>query len=149
MMANKVSVTVAVLAMALGGCATMQKVTTGPTAPPEGTKLAEIVDPGFKPGKAKLTGEGRGKLDDVVKVMQAHPELRVAVEGHTDASGGEAYNKSLSERRARLVAEQLFEHGIVASRVSVRGYGESRPIADNKTAEGRSRNRRVEIVVVQ
>ena len=147
-MAKMGTVGVALLAMAFAGCATMHEKPAA-TAPAAGTKLAEIAGPGFDHGKARLTDAGRTRVDEVVHVLQQNPDLRVSVEGHTDAAGREAYNQSLSERRARAVADRLIEKGIAANRLSVRGYGESRPIADNKSADGRARNRRVEIVVVE
>jgi OOP family OmpA-OmpF porin len=137
---------VALLAIAVGGCAAMRKQPAA-EAPASGTKLAEITGPGFEPGKARLTDAGRMQVDEVARVLQEHPELRVSVDGHTDSAGSETYNQSLSQRRARAVANRLTEQGIAGDRLSVRGFGESRPVADNKSAEGRSRNRRVEIVV--
>ena len=138
---------VAALLMGLAGCATMQKHETAATPPAAGTKLAEINGSGFEPGKARLTDTGKAQLTEVVRMLQEHPDLRVSVEGHTDASGGKVYNQSLSERRARMVANQVIEGGVAAARVSIRGYGSSRPVANNATVEGRAKNRRVEIVV--
>jgi OmpA-OmpF porin, OOP family len=148
MMVTKVAV-MAVLVMGLGGCATMQKHGATAEVPAAGTKLAEITGAGFEPGKARLTDSGKAQLTEVVRMLQQHPDLRVSVEGHTDASGGKVYNQSLSERRARMVATQVIEGGVAAARVSIRGYGASRPVANNATVEGRAKNRRVEIVVAQ
>ena len=148
MMVKKTAVA-AVLMMVMGGCATMQKHQAAVEGPTAGTKLAEINGAGFEPGKARLTDNGKAQLTDVIHMLQENPELRVSVEGHTDASGGRVYNQSLSERRARMVATHVIEGGIAAARVSVRGYGASRPVANNATLEGRAKNRRVEIVVAQ
>jgi OOP family OmpA-OmpF porin len=148
MMVKKAAVA-ALLVMGLGGCATMQKHDAASEAIAAGTKLAEINGSGFEPGKARLTDSGKAQLTEVVRMLQQHPDLRVSVEGHTDASGGKVYNQSLSERRARMVANHVIEGGVAAARVSIRGYGASRPVANNATLDGRAKNRRVEIVVAQ
>jgi OOP family OmpA-OmpF porin len=69
------------------------------------------------------------------------------VGGHTDSIGSDEYNLRLSQRRAEAVAAWLAAHGIAAARLTAKGFGESKPVADNRTAEGRQRNRRIEIVV--
>jgi OOP family OmpA-OmpF porin len=71
--------------------------------------------------------------------------MRVSIEGHTDSIGTDAYNQKLSERRARTVRDHMVGQGIAADRITTRGFGESKPIASNETAEGRAQNRRVEI----
>jgi outer membrane protein OmpA-like peptidoglycan-associated protein len=73
----------------------------------------------------------------------------VEVGGHTDSVGSEAYNQGLSERRADAVRDYLMSKGVKASRLTARGYGESRPVASNDTEEGRAENRRVELVVIE
>jgi OOP family OmpA-OmpF porin len=95
--------------------------------------------------KATLKREGEVKVDEVVRAMKAEPKLRATVDGYTDSIGTEAYNQRLSERRANAVRSYMVSQGIDASRITARGYGESHPVADNKTAEGRAKNRRVEI----
>ena len=118
-----------------------------PPAPlPKGTKVAEIPGPNFEFDKASLTAEGRAKVDEAAQILKDHPSNSVEIAGHTDSVGSDAYNQRLSERRANTVAERLVADGISRSRLHVRGYGESRPVASNKSAEGRARNRRVEIV---
>ncbi len=88
-------------------------------------------------------------LDGIATVIKAHPEIaRIRVEGHTDSHGGAAYNKALSERRAKSVVRGLVARGVSAETLSAVGFGLERPIADNATHEGRSKNRRVEIHVV-
>jgi len=79
-------------------------------------------------------------------VMKDKPSMKVSVEGHTDSVGSEAYNRRLSERRARAVRDYMVENGISPSRIATRGFGKSRPVASNETAEGRAQNRRVEII---
>ncbi len=86
-------------------------------------------------------------LDQHVAYLSANPSSPVTVEGHTDYIGSDQYNQKLSERRANAVRKYLIEKGIASSRIRVVGYGEQRPIADNKTKEGRAINRRAEFEV--
>lgn len=86
-------------------------------------------------------------LDQHVAYLSANPSSPVTVEGHTDYIGSDQYNQRLSERRANAVRKYLIERGIASARIRVVGYGEQRPIADNKTAEGRAINRRAEFEV--
>lgn len=87
--------------------------------------------------------EYRGQVQEAANYLKAHPESKITVEGYTDSTGSEAYNQKLSERRAAAVAEMLItEYGVAGSRVSSIGYGESHPIAENDTEEGRTSNRR-------
>ena len=79
--------------------------------------------------------------------MKTYPSVTTTVEGHTDSVGNDAYNQGLSERRANSVRQALIDEGVEASRVNAAGYGESNPIADNATADGRAMNRRVEAEV--
>lgn len=89
-------------------------------------------------------------LDDVVLLLNLNPQIRkIQVEGHTDAIGGDAGNQRLSENRARAVRAYLVSKGIAADRLVAVGYGRSRPIADNSTAEGRAKNRRTEFTVIE
>ena len=98
--------------------------------------------------KAVLKSEGKKQLDDMASKLQAiNLEVVVAV-GHTDSVGSAAYNQKLSIRRAEAVKAYLVSKGIAANRVDTEGNGEKQPVADNQTAEGRSKNRRVEIEVV-
>jgi OOP family OmpA-OmpF porin len=95
--------------------------------------------------KADLTEAGKETLGQVVRFMNDQPELMLDVWGHTDWKGAEVYNLKLSQRRAAAVMNFLVEQGIAASRLKSAGFGESRPLADNETEEGRERNRRVEL----
>ena len=118
-----------------------------PPPMPKGTKIAEIPGPNFDFDKSTLTAEGKAKVADAARVLKDNPTIHVEVAGHTDSIGSDAYNQKLSERRAKTVADELVRDGISASRLTPRGYGETKPIADNKTEAGRARNRRVEIDV--
>ena len=87
-------------------------------------------------------------IDSLVKVMKEYPDLNVVIEGHTDSVGNDAYNKKLSQQRAESVKKYMVENGgIDANRLKAQGFGESKPIASNKTKEGRQQNRRVEAAV--
>ena len=100
----------------------------------------------FEFDKATLKPEGKEKIEaEVVAPMKEHPNLRALVEGHTDSIGSDAYNQRLSERRANAVRDYMVSRGIDAPRIMTKGWGKSKPIASNKTKEGRARNRRVEI----
>ncbi|WP_051361696.1 OmpA family protein [Solimonas soli] len=97
--------------------------------------------------RATLTLNAKTILDDVVAALQAAPGIQFEIGGHTDSKGSDSYNQKLSEERARAVMQYLAEHGVEASRMSAVGYGESQPIADNDTDEGRELNRRVELKI--
>ncbi len=102
----------------------------------------------FDFGKSVLKPESKAKLDDLVgKTSGIALEVIIAV-GHTDSVGGDAYNQKLSVSRAEAVKAYLVGKGIEKNRVYTEGKGEKQPVADNKTAEGRAKNRRVEIEVV-
>jgi OOP family OmpA-OmpF porin len=126
--------------------------TAAPAAPPSPTPVSEKVtmaaDAHFDFDKAVLKPEGKAKLDDLVgKLKAVNLEVIIAI-GHTDSIGSVAYNKKLSLRRSDAVKAYLVSKGIEANRIYTEGKGESQPIADNKTKEGRAKNRRVEIEVV-
>lgn len=97
----------------------------------------------------RLTPAARGILNDVATTLQAYPNVDVELGGHTDSIGSDAYNQGLSERRANAVKTYLIGRGISAGRMTPVGYGESMPIADNGTEEGREENRRVELKVIE
>ena len=85
-------------------------------------------------------------MAEVVKLLQASPALRLGVEGHTDNAGPPAHNQALSEARAREVVRTITAQGIAADRLQAAGFGQSKPLADNATEQGRATNRRVELV---
>ena len=99
----------------------------------------------FDTGKSTVKPEMAGELEEVAAVMRRNPELKIEIQGHTDSVGDAAYNRRLSEQRARAVMNYLIGEGISAGRLRARGLGESRPAASNDTAEGRAINRRVEL----
>ena len=119
-----------------------------PVAPPAASKVTYAADAFFDFDKYVLKPEGKAKLDDLVgKVKGVNLEVIIAV-GHTDSIGTVEYNQKLSVRRAEAVKAYLVSKGIEKNRVYTEGKGEKQPVADNKTAEGRAKNRRVEIEVV-
>ncbi len=117
-------------------------------APAVASKVTYAADAFFDFDKSVLKPEGRAKLDDLVsKVKGINLEVIIAV-GHTDSVGTDAYNQRLSVRRSEAVKAYLVSKGIEQNRVYTEGKGEKQPVADNKTSEGRAKNRRVEIEVV-
>ena len=100
----------------------------------------------FKLNSAKLTKNSYGTLDDIVALMKLIPEANLEVQGHTDELGSEETNKKLSQERAETVVNYFIKKGIDSSRLRAVGYGSTKPVADNKTKEGRKKNRRVELV---
>jgi len=103
----------------------------------------------FKTDSAELLGSSDPILDDVATTMKRNPGLKVKVEGHSDNVGDAGYNRKLSGERARSVKLALMRRGVAANRLDAEGYGETRPIATNKTERGRAKNRRVEFRIVK
>jgi outer membrane protein OmpA-like peptidoglycan-associated protein len=102
----------------------------------------------FASAKSDLLPAAQLKLNDVANALiKEDPLSKIVVEGHTDSQGGATYNQDLSQRRAQAVRDYLVSRGIAADRVTSQGFGPSRSIAENTSAEGRANNRRVEIVV--
>jgi outer membrane protein OmpA-like peptidoglycan-associated protein len=99
----------------------------------------------FDTGSADLKAEAVAQLTQVGDIMAKYSDNRVRVEGHTDASGSDEFNRKLSERRAASVKTVLVSRGVQESQIMVVGLGETKPIADNATADGRAKNRRVEL----
>ena len=99
----------------------------------------------FETGKAALTPESQTILTGVAESLVANEEIKVQVSGHTDNTGGRALNQRLSRQRAESVRQYLIERGVAADRLTAVGYGPDKPVASNRTAEGRTQNRRVEL----
>jgi OOP family OmpA-OmpF porin len=99
---------------------------------------------------AEVRPQYKAALGDVAAFMGKHSSAVATIEGHTDSTGPESYNQGLSERRANSIATYLTDNkGVSANRLKTVGYGESRPVADNATREGRQRNRRVIAVIIE
>ena len=118
-----------------------------PTRETDRGLVSEIGGVQFATATANLNPPARESLARFSGIVASYPELRFTIEGHTDNVGSDATNSELSFRRAISVRDYLIGLGVAASRIDVNGYGPSRPVADNMTAEGRARNRRVEIVI--
>lgn len=108
-------------------------------------KPVRIEGASFDTNSAKLKPTADAKLKQVVDFAVKYPEANIEVAGHTDDRGNDAYNQKLSEKRAASVKANLVKKGIAADRISSKGYGETMPVADNKTKAGRAANRRVEV----
>ena len=124
-------------------------------AKPQAAAAPEIIEKGrttlnvlFDTNKAVIKKNSFKDVDNLIGVMKNHPELNVVIEGHTDNVGSAAYNKKLSQKRADAVRKYMIEKGgIDAKRITAEGFGLEKPIADNKTKEGKAKNRRVEAAV--
>jgi len=102
----------------------------------------------FDVNKATIKPESMGVINEIVKMMNQHPDLKFSIEGHTDSDGSESSNQNLSESRAASVKEVLVSNGIDSSRMQTKGLGESVPIDNNTTPEGKANNRRVEFIKI-
>ena len=101
----------------------------------------------FETGKSTIKRSSYPILDQIVQVMRDNPEYKLEIQGHTDSTGSKERNLEISELRAAAVKAYLVKHGIDTNRITSAGYGDTRPVADNKTAAGRAKNRRVELTV--
>lgn len=97
--------------------------------------------------QADLSTQAKSNLDQLVKVLNEYPDTDIELQGHTDSRGSEAYNQTLSERRAGAVSSYLASRGINNTRLSTKGFGETMPKYDNDSEEGRAQNRRVEFLI--
>ncbi len=103
----------------------------------------------FDVGKATLKPEANMALAKLAGILLVMPDLNLRIEGHTDSTGSADFNKKLSLDRARSVFDLMASLGVASSRMETAGYGMEHPVADNSTAAGRQKNRRVEIVVAE
>jgi outer membrane protein OmpA-like peptidoglycan-associated protein len=109
--------------------------------------IVNMSDVLFDTAQYTLKPGAREKLAKVSGIILSHPGLKIEVEGHTDSVGGDEYNMTLSENRANAVRAYLTEQGVSGDAITAKGFGKTRPVADNGTAAGRQMNRRVEMVV--
>jgi len=100
----------------------------------------------FDTGKSNIKPESMGTIGQIAALLKAHPELKVSIEGHTDNVGTPQSNKTLSTQRAKSVMDAVVQKGTAATRLTSLGWGQEKPIADNRSEEGKAKNRRVEIV---
>jgi outer membrane protein OmpA-like peptidoglycan-associated protein len=141
------------------GVRTVSVETTPAPAPPPAPKVEEVQkkltemirlkNVEFETASARITPAGRVILDEVAAVLIGAPQVKVAIEGHTDSLGAADSNLTLSRARAASVLQYLISKGIAAGRMTSDGFGATRPIASNNTADGRRTNRRIEFVVKQ
>lgn len=117
----------------------------------QGCSILEIELDGvnFEPKSFELTAESKAILDEAVITISTSPELQIEVQAHTDYKGSGELNLKLSEKRALSVKSYLVSQGVNENQLVAKGYGESQPIADNKTEEGRAKNRRVELKIIK
>lgn len=113
----------------------------------EGIKITFGSDILFDVDSYALKAETKRQLTEFAQTLNKYEDTDIRIEGHADATGSDAYNQKLSDRRAEAVASFLESQGVKSSRVDEKGYGEAQPIADNTTESGRSKNRRVDIAV--
>ena len=102
----------------------------------------------FATNKSNINDKSQATLNKLIGIFQEYPNTNVLVEGHTDNTGAEAYNMTLSKERAQAVTNYLTSHGLSAGRFTTKWYGETQPKYDNSTVEGRAKNRRVELAIV-
>lgn len=103
----------------------------------------------FPLNSSYLTDQAKAEIDKLVKLLNDYPGASLIVDGHTDATGTEEYNQWLSEKRAESVKKYAVEKGLDGSKITTNGYGQSKPVAPNNTKEGRQKNRRVEVTIVE
>ena len=116
----------------------------------KGSEIVILQQVQFTTGTAKLTGNSDEILEEVASVLKERTEItRMEVQGHTDNKGNKAANKNLSQRRAEAVVKAVVAKGVAAERLTAKGYGQEEPIADNATEDGRARNRRVQLEVLE
>ncbi|QBQ41531.1 OmpA family protein [Sphingobacterium psychroaquaticum] len=114
----------------------------------EGIKFTLSSDLLFPTNSSYLTDKAKVELSKLAKIMKNEGSKKVRVDGHTDATGTPEYNQWLSDKRAASVKKFLEDSGVSGTRISTKGLGQTKPVADNKTPEGRQKNRRVEVIIL-
>ena len=144
----------AALGAIIGHCLWDRQVAAAPPpppppapAPPPVQKKIVLRGVNFDFNKANIRSDAAPILKEAAGILKENPNLKVSVEGHTDAKGTDDYNLKLSMRRAAAVKAFLVQEGVAEARLSTRGLGESQPVASNETDDGRAQNRRVELKV--
>ena len=118
----------------------------------KGCEIKDVISlPGinFETNSAQLTSSSAATLDGAAETLNKYTDIAAEVAGHTDSTGADSYNMSLSGKRAQAVKDYLISRGVAASRLSSKGFGETQPIADNSTKDGRAMNRRVDLNIVR
>jgi outer membrane protein OmpA-like peptidoglycan-associated protein len=114
----------------------------------EGIKVTFASGILFDVNKSDLRPEAKENVVKMAEILNKYPDTNILIEGHTDSDGAEEYNQKLSERRTGSVSYFLAQNSVASSRVNTMGYGESQPVADNATPEGKQANRRVEVAIM-
>ncbi len=140
--------TPATAAAGCDGAIVASKAKPAPAPAPVSSRVTFSADAFFDFDKATLKPEGKATLNDLASKIKGIKLETLITTGHTDSIGSDAYNQRLSLRRANAVKAYLVSQGVAADRIVVEGKGETKPVADNKTAAGRAKNRRVEVEVV-
>ncbi len=127
----------------------LQKDLEGATVQRVGEGILITFDKGmqFDFDKSSVPASGTENLNDLTKVLKEYEDTEILIEGHTDNTGDDSYNQTLSEERASSVKNYLVSQGVVSSRISSLGYGENQPLQDNDSEKGRAANRRVEVAI--
>lgn len=136
-------------------CSEMPEVVQPPvvTVPIQGTwtergLMFTLESVSFETNSATLSMMSSIQLDDFARIIQQYGNKMIAIEGHTDNTGDASYNLSLSEQRAQAIRDALVARGVNPGRISIQGFGETRPLTGNFTRAGRQKNRRVEIIIL-
>jgi len=146
-----------VTAMGDGGTRTASTTVTVNPPPPPPKPAPKVIDRlvlhvNFDFDKSNVRKEDVAELQKAIVFVKKYPGYEISIEGHTDSRGSDKYNQALSERRAAAVKEYLLKHGMIDTHkdnIATKGHGESKPIADNKTDNGRFENRRVEVLILE
>ena len=127
----------------------LQKDLEGATVQRMGEGILITFDKGMQFGvnKSSVPSSGTANLNDLARILKEYDDTDILIEGHTDNTGEDAYNQTLSEKRAESVRNYLISQGVASSRITSKGYGENQPLQDNDSEAGRAANRRVEVAI--